>query len=293
MTITMNMPRAGFEPATTTIILEKERIMGDLENFRLFARAKMNLAKLTASQYICKLKPFLKGKSVVTDKDIQTYVQSKKGICSAGYVSNVISAFKAYFREYKGLKVMDGYKHPTAPLKMKEEIEPKKVERFISSIDNLRVKCIALLLASSGLRKGEVLSLNKEDVNRENRCIIPKCHNGETKHSGISFYNDEAEACLIEYEKNSQTKKDKLFAIGDGTFLRAWNNARKKSGIYLKPKDLRDFFSQEMGKALIPDRYIDIFQGRSPRNILSKHYTTQGIRLLREIYDKANLKILE
>ena len=60
----------------------------------------------------------------------------------------------------------------------------------------------------------------------------------------------------------------------------------------LKPKDLRDFFSQEKGKALIPDRYIDIFQGRAPRNVLAKHYTLQGTRLLREIYDKADLKVL-
>ena len=61
----------------------------------------------------------------------------------------------------------------------------------------------------------------------------------------------------------------------------------------MKPKDLRDFFSQEMGKALIPDRYIDIFQGRAPRNVLAKHYMPQGTRLLREIYDKANLKVLK
>ena len=60
----------------------------------------------------------------------------------------------------------------------------------------------------------------------------------------------------------------------------------------LKPNDLRDFFSQEMGKALIPDRYIDIFQGRAPKGVLAKHYTPQGVRLLREIYDKADLKVL-
>ena len=60
----------------------------------------------------------------------------------------------------------------------------------------------------------------------------------------------------------------------------------------VKPKDLRDFFSQELGKALIPDRFIDIFQGKSPRNVLAKHYTPQGIRLLREICEKANLRIL-
>jgi len=60
----------------------------------------------------------------------------------------------------------------------------------------------------------------------------------------------------------------------------------------LKPKDMRDFFSQEMGKAFVPDRYIDIFQGRAPRNVLAKHYTPQGIRMLKEIYDKASLKVL-
>lgn len=71
-----------------------------------------------------------------------------------------------------------------------------------------------------------------------------------------------------------------------------WKRAQEKSGIHLRPKDLRDFFSQEMGKALIPDRFIDIFQGRAPKNVLAKHYTPQGIRMLREIYDKANLKVM-
>ena len=87
-------------------------------------------------------------------------------------------------------------------------------------------------------------------------------------------------------------KKDRLFIVGHARFLRIWNKAREASGVRLKPKDLRDFFSQEMGKALLPYRFVDIFQGRSPRNVLTKHYTPQGIRLLREIYDKANLKVL-
>lgn len=191
---------------------------------------------------------------------------------------------------------MDGYKHPTAPLKVKEEIEPDKVKRFIEAIDNIGVKCAALFLATSGLRKGEVLSLKKNDVDRSLRCIIPNCHSGKTKHSGISFYNEEAEACLIEFEKSMtprQRKSDKLFPISHETFIMAWKRAREKTGIHLKPKDLRDFFSQEMGKAFVPDRYIDIFQGRAPRSVLAKHYTPQGIRMLKEIYDKANLRVLK
>jgi len=127
------------------------------------------------------------------------------------------------------------------------------------------------------------------------RCIIPNCHSGETKHSGISFFNKETEVCLREYEKAVSVKKEeseRLFVIGYEQFLRAWRSAREKSGVYLKPKDLRDFFSQEMGKAFVPDRYIDIFQGRAPKNVLAKHYTPQGIRMLKAIYEKANLKVL-
>lgn len=279
------MPRAGFEPATYSV-------SDELEYFRLFAVAELNLSKLTASQYICKVRQFLEGRESFSDIDVQNYIKGKKDTCAPDYVSNVISAFKAYFREYKGYTFMSNYKHPQSPLRMKEEIVPSDVKTFILAIDNITVKVIAILLATTGLRKGEVLSLRDCDVDRNIGCIIPNCHSGETKHSGMSFYNSEAELYLIEYENAIHRNSDKLFSIGHETFLEAWNDARASTGIHLKPKDLRDYFSQEMGKALIPDRYIDIFQGRCPRSILSKHYTPQGKRLLRGIYDKAKLMVL-
>ena len=80
-----------------------------------------------------------------------------------------------------------------------------------------------------------------------------------------------------------------LFVMNDSFML---GRKQKKLGIHLKPKDLRDFFSQEMGKAFVPDRYIDIFQGRAPKNVLAKHYNPHGIEMLKEIYEKANLKVI-
>ena len=288
------MPRAGFEPATTVSFSNNREFLRDLEDFKLFAKAKLNLSQGTVYHYTSKIRTFMRNRKIVTDKDVQSYIAKKKQECCLDYVSNIISAFKAYFRDYKGLKWMDGYRHPSGPLKLKEEIELEKVKRFIMAIDDLAVKCIALLLATSGLRKSEVWNLRKNDIDREIRAIIPNCHSGETKHSGISFYNLEAEKVLEEYlaKEKCLQNGERLFVIGHERFLRAWRKAKEKSGVYLKPKDLRDFFSQEMGKALIPDRFIDIFQGRSPRNVLAKHYTPQGIKLLREIYDKANLRIL-
>ena len=174
----------------------------DLENFKLFAQAKLNLSKETVKHYVRRVRAFLRDRTLVNDRDIQVYIHKKKEECKPDYVSNIISAFKAYFRDYKGLSFMDNYKHSSNPLRIKEEIEPEKVKRFIEAISDPTVKCIALFLATSGLRKGEILNLKKRDVDRRLRCIIPNCHSGITKHSGISFYNEEAELYLKEYEKH-------------------------------------------------------------------------------------------
>jgi integrase/recombinase XerD len=285
------VPRVGLELATTSLPVN----LNDIEDFILFAQAKLNLTKRTAKQYSRRIKAFLKGRNSVTDKDIQIFIQKKKESCTPNYVSNIISSFKAYFRDYKGLAWMDGYKHPSSPLKLKPEIKKEDVRMFIEAIDDLGVKCVALFLASSGLRRGEVLSLQESDVNRELRSLIPSCHSGQTKHSGITFYNQEAESYLKEYEQK-QTAQEKessrLLPVRYERFFYAWKRAKEKSGIDLKPKDLRDFFSQELGKAFVPDRYIDIFQGRSPRYVLAKHYNPHGIEMLKKIYEKANLQAL-
>jgi intergrase/recombinase len=48
----------------------------------------------------------------------------------------------------------------------------------------------------------------------------------------------------------------------------------------------------EMGEQGIPDRFVDIFQGRVPRLVLAKHYTAKGIEMLKRKYERANLDIL-
>jgi intergrase/recombinase len=57
-------------------------------------------------------------------------------------------------------------------------------------------------------------------------------------------------------------------------------------------RGLRDWFCQEVEKLGVPDRYIDTFCGRVPRSVLARHYTDFSPEKLKEIYDKANLKVL-
>jgi intergrase/recombinase len=44
---------------------------------------------------------------------------------------------------------------------------------------------------------------------------------------------------------------------------------------------------------MVPDRFVDVFQGRAPRNVLAKHYTGKGLERLKRIYSKANLNVLD
>jgi len=47
-----------------------------------------------------------------------------------------------------------------------------------------------------------------------------------------------------------------------------------------------------MGELGIPDKYVDVFQGRAPRIVIAKHHTGKGLERLKRIYEKADLKVL-
>jgi len=61
--------------------------------------------------------------------------------------------------------------------------------------------------------------------------------------------------------------------------------------VKITPQILRVWFSMEMGEQSIPDRFVDIFQGRAPRSVLAKHYTAKGVERLKIVYDKADLNL--
>jgi len=51
--------------------------------------------------------------------------------------------------------------------------------------------------------------------------------------------------------------------------------------------------STELGERGVPDRYVDVFQGRAPKSMIARFYTGKELLRLKRIYDKANLKALK
>ena len=183
---------------------------------------------------------------------------------------------------------MQSFKFPRAPFKPK--IVPTKIEiqRFFDAIDSKLGEPLFLFYPSSVLRKSEALGLTKDNIDFEKRMIIPLGHSGVTKGSYVSFYNRETEQALNKIELG----EDKLFKVSDRQYKKIWKIAQKRTGLHITAQKLREWFCCEMGSLGVSDRYIDAFCGRTPKSVLARHYTDYNPERLRNIYEKANLKVV-
>jgi integrase len=110
----------------------------------------------------------------------------------------------------------------------------------------------------------ELLSLKKDDIDWENRMIVPKNHTGETKKSWVAFFNEEAEQARKQFLATRKDDSPKLFRMSPHRFLDIWKYASQDSGVRITPQILREWFCDEMGRRKVPDRYVDAFCGRVP-----------------------------
>ncbi|MCP8310725.1 MAG: site-specific integrase [Candidatus Methylarchaceae archaeon HK01B] len=202
---------------------------------------------------------------------------------------------KAYCK-FKGYPdYFSNFKFPPKDFIPKRLATKEELKVFYDALPCLRSKAIFLMLATSGLRKGEVLSLRIKDVDLERSMIIPHVHEGVSKHSWVSFFNEEAEEAIRAFRDSLSRRalKSQLLFAGDTKQLKKdWKIAREKTKIQLKIKDLRDWFCQTMGELGVSDRFIDAFCGRTPKSVLARHYSDYSPERLKKIYDKAGLKVL-
>ena len=300
----------GFEPATPSLEATPpslHKLFGanlcftelekDLEVFHDFLLIDRQKSKRTARDYCYLIRRLLKKVKVVSVESLRAYLKRLKENYSRDQYSVTLSAMKAYFRDYKGLPhLVSSFKFPRKIQKPKVIPSKEDLRRFYEALPTVRLKAYFLLTATSGLRKGEVLGLEVSDVVFKRRMLIPKNHIGATKYSWVAFYNEEAEKVLMLFRENltcKQKASPKLIPIGSRDFKRGWKVAREKTGLKITSKMLRDWFAEEMGNLGMADRYIDAFQGRTPRTVLARNYTDYSPQKMKQRYEKANLRVFE
>jgi integrase len=131
-----------------------------------------------------------------------------------------------------------------------------------------------------------------KDIDFTTRMITPSGHEGDTKKSWLSFHNAEAEKVLKEYLVSKKRSRSlRIFPMPRAEEKRLWKSAKEKTNLNITPQRLHEWFCCEMAMLGVSDRYIDAFCGRTPKTILARNYTDYSPDRLREIYNKANLRI--
>jgi integrase len=251
-----------------------------LKAFRDFLSVNMRLEQCTVKETLLNIKRFLENADyVVSTESVKRYLESyipKKPKMYNSQITSLRRCIKEFLEmpemimTYK-IAAVDEW-HFNENLLSKEQIQ-----KGFEDLKSTRGKAIYLFTATTGLRKCEILNVLKSQVNKETRSVIPK-HFTRKKRSGITFYNEETALWLEKYLSERKDNSEKLFVISDRAWRRIWIKASKSAGVTITSKILRAWFSTEMGELGVPDRFVDVFQGRAPRSVLAKHMQEKELK---------------
>ena len=228
----------------------------------------------------------------ITDSDVREFLLRYNGKSPYTY-ANALKAMKIFVGDFlKKKNIVESFRFPSIPYKMKKIPSKEELDRFYSKLRTIREKVMFKMFLTTGLRKSELLELKLGDIDFEKRMIRPS-KSTRTKTQGLTFYTQEVELELKKYlsTRKGLTPDSKVFNIGRAKLGDTFTKASRESGIHLTPQMLREWFCSEMLSKGVQEVYVDAFCGRVPKSVLARHYTDFSPDRLKEIYDKAGLKV--
>jgi integrase/recombinase XerD len=268
-----------------------------IKSFEEFCNIDRQLLKSTIVVHRTFVKAFIRNLNKplegVTDTDVRDFLSRYKEKSPYTY-ANALTAMKIFVGDFlKKKNIVESFRFPSIPYKMKKIPSKAELKGFYSKLGTVREKAMFKMFLTTGLRKSELLELKMGDIDFEKRMIRPS-KSTRTKTQGLTFYTPEAELGLKRHlsTRKGLTPESKVFDIGRAKLGDTFTRASRDSGIHLTPQMLREWFCSEMLSKGVQEVYVDAFCGRVPRSVLARHYTDFSPERLREIYDRAGLKVL-
>ncbi|MFH1821755.1 MAG: site-specific integrase [Methanobacteriota archaeon] len=263
-----------------------------LKQFKQFCVVDLNLTEDTAERHhgnqMRRFFSWLKDRDITTEV-LREYLFTFNGNAPSTR-ANVIKAFRRFFRDFmKRGDLVESFQLPRQEFRPKSVPTRDELKKFYRALKRNRERAAFLMIATSGLRRDELTALTVGDINRSTRAISPNTANTATKKRWLTFYNDEAEAILAKHLNSYNGGR--LFPWRGDVLDKWFRRASERSGVKITPKTLRDWFCNEMGRLGVQDRYVDAFCGRVPQSVLARHYTDYSPERLKEIYERAGLRI--
>lgn len=276
------------------IVPDKETTITDFDSninsYEEFAREELKLEQVTINNHKSVIRNFMNhSKGIINERTVKEYLDSNS---SLSWKSNQVKALRRYIRDYLKLgNWINEFVFTKAKAKRKDEIPSNEQLAKFCELLPYQIQIVFLVMLSSGLRIGEVLSLRFSDVHFETNLIdASNLHRGETKSSWFSFFTKQTSEYLesymgdIEYAENDDNPK--FFSISARSVQQTFKEISKQMGISINPHLLRTIFAEKCREAKIDKEYIDAFCGRVPQGILAQNYTVYSPESLRKQYDK-------
>jgi integrase len=284
--LSSNESKRGFKNGSRVALLP-ECTVQLLCEFEKFCSVDLGLAPRTVDTHIDRLSNVFR--AVGPDPTVEQLRSFLSTIENPSSFNNHLKALHAYYRDFKHddslIKTFRWRRCECPPHQLFSRGDLTKFKESLTPND----AALFLMLASTGRRFGEIISLRWPEIDLDSRTLQPN-HFSRTKRSYYSFFNRECQDALVGFEPTDK-EEGRIFTSSLNHV--PWRYARIRSGLSITPQDLRFWFSNEMARLGVADRFIDAFQGRIPRSVLARHYTDYSLDNLKQVYEKAGLKVLE
>lgn len=223
--------------------------------------------------------------------DVRNYLQKliQEGK-SNSYVNLAVNSIKFFYEIVHGMpNRFYSIERPRKEKQLPEVLSKEEIIKIINNTNNIKHKCIAGLLYSSGLRRGELLNLKVTDIDSKRMVVIIK--NAKGNKDRISVLSPSILKDLQTYYKEYRPEKY-LFEGQKGdkysvtSVLNIISVAAKKAGIFKKvtPHILRHSFATHLLENGTDIRHIQLLLGHSSTKT-TEIYTHVANRSFMEIKD--------
>jgi integrase/recombinase XerD len=219
------LKNAVISPASYCKDQKVPRMMSEqLHDFLEYARYELNFSPQTIRKYEQSLNYFVRdiGDKPVEQYVVQEFVHLKKLMMERGNCETTIAgvvyavrSFMLYCKNFLGLNVLQT-KQIRPPKRCKREVvflNKEEIEAFINTINTkiwsgFRFRVLVEVLLGTGMRIGEVLSLNRKDINwkkREAKII------GKGNKERIVFFTERSLRWISKWLERRQDAHEAIF----------------------------------------------------------------------------------
>ncbi|MFT7036534.1 MAG: integrase/recombinase XerD [Cyclobacteriaceae bacterium] len=223
---------------------------------------------------------------------LQVLVQNK---LSDSYINQSINAIKFYYEVVKGMpNRFYSIERPIKTETLPKVLSQEQVFKIIDNTTYLKHKCIISLLYSSGLRRGELISLKLEDIISDRMLI--KVENGKGRKDRYTLLGESMLVDLRTYYKKHKPTKYLFEGIGGEKYSgssvgKIVSRAAKKAKILEKvtPHMLRHSFATHLLENGTDLRQIQSLLGHNSLKT-TEVYTHVAVKGMNEIKNPLDLR---